>query len=352
MRTGKGEYGQMRIEQAKRVYEMFFAHFGILFVLVSVCLCSNIAFAGDPKEALGGSDLLVHLPREISVETSRFNLGQIGIIQGKSQLCEKADKITLGRISLPGQKVSIDRAVILSRLASNGISGTEVTITGAEKTVVTQKHNIIESEQIIEAAKSFLSNRLSSGSLREIKAVTKPDDMLIPRENERWKLSTRLLSGAGKKRARVRVQVVNGDTILGTRLITLRMKYNRPRAVASVQIPAGTMLTRDNVSIEQVVSDTPGAADWKPPYGSIARRAIDANSVIASDMLRTERAEVVIKRNETVSIRVEMPGLLVSALGKALQKGRSGEYIKVRNVDSRRIILVKVAQDGTVRPVF
>jgi len=53
-----------------------------------------------------------------------------------------------------------------------------------------------------------------------------------------------------------------------------------------------------------------------------------------------------------VVIRVEMPGLLVTAMGKTMQEGRAGEYIKIRNLDSQRIILCKVNEDATVEPVF
>ena len=38
--------------------------------------------------------------------------------------------------------------------------------------------------------------------------------------------------------------------------------------------------------------------------------------------------------------------------GKTLADGRVGETIKVRNVDSNRIILCKVRPDGTVEPVI
>jgi flagella basal body P-ring formation protein FlgA len=35
-----------------------------------------------------------------------------------------------------------------------------------------------------------------------------------------------------------------------------------------------------------------------------------------------------------------------------MQEGRAGEYIKVRNLDSQRMILAKVNEDGTVEPIF
>jgi flagella basal body P-ring formation protein FlgA len=42
----------------------------------------------------------------------------------------------------------------------------------------------------------------------------------------------------------------------------------------------------------------------------------------------------------------------VSASGKALQRGCAGEKIKVQNIDSNRIIVAKINEDGSVEPVF
>jgi flagella basal body P-ring formation protein FlgA len=42
----------------------------------------------------------------------------------------------------------------------------------------------------------------------------------------------------------------------------------------------------------------------------------------------------------------------VTAVGVALQEARAGEYVKVRNADSSRIILCKVNVDGTVEPML
>ena len=69
-------------------------------------------------------------------------------------------------------------------------------------------------------------------------------------------------------------------------------------------------------------------------------------------MVGQREPAVVVKRNQNVIIQVERPGLVVTAIGKAMQQARAGEYIKVRNLDSQRIILARVNEDGTVEPVF
>jgi flagella basal body P-ring formation protein FlgA len=64
------------------------------------------------------------------------------------------------------------------------------------------------------------------------------------------------------------------------------------------------------------------------------------------------KSPIIIKRNQNVVIRIENPGFVITAMGKTMQDGRAGEYIKVRNVDSQRIILVRINEDGSVGPVL
>jgi flagella basal body P-ring formation protein FlgA len=63
-------------------------------------------------------------------------------------------------------------------------------------------------------------------------------------------------------------------------------------------------------------------------------------------------AGVAVRRGETVVMRLRGPGFLLTGLGQALEDGRPGGFIKVRNVDSSRVITAKVAADGSVEPVF
>jgi len=68
-----------------------------------------------------GSPLQVHLPREVTVQDSRLSLGQVSVVRGSGPMVAKASPIALGRLSLPGQELVLDRPTILSRLASSGI---------------------------------------------------------------------------------------------------------------------------------------------------------------------------------------------------------------------------------------
>jgi flagella basal body P-ring formation protein FlgA len=165
-------------------------------------------------------------------------------------------------------------------------------------------------------------------------------------------LSPRLIQNGAPNQAKVRVSVLADSNEIGAGVVTFRLKFNCRTAVTLTEIPAGSVISPESVKIEKILSDYPEPAHWSPPYGLIARRSLSANTVIQPDMVGLAKPAVSIKRNETVVIRIEMPGLLVTALGKAMQQGRAGECIKVRNIDSQQIIVAKVNEDGTVEPIF
>ena len=104
--------------------------------LVVLTICGGSLLLGDGATAdvgFGGDSLLqIHLPREIRVEKSQLNLGQISVVRGPNAMVAQAATVGLGRFSVPGQKLVLDRPTILSRLASSGIPATQVRFTGAE----------------------------------------------------------------------------------------------------------------------------------------------------------------------------------------------------------------------------
>jgi len=150
----------------------------------------------------------------------------------------------------------------------------------------------------------------------------------------------------------VQITVTGDGRECGVREIPFRLKYQGHRVVTAKEIPEGAALTPENVKIETVVSDQPEPANWKPPYGLVAVRTLAADTEIRGDMANPAQSPVVVMRNETVVIRIQRPGLSVTAVGVALQEARAGEFVKVRNADSNRVIICKVSADGTVEPML
>ncbi len=298
------------------------------------------------------SALRIYLPREVTIKDDAIKLGQVSIIRGEESLVARASEIALGRISVPGQKIVVARSMVLSRLACNGIPASKVTLTGAEKITVGQQQRTIKGSEFVELASSFLKKNPPAGSVCQMNTIRIPKDLIMPGVGKDIKLSTRLAKSSTRNQAKVQIAVLADGNEIGEREVTFRLKYNCHRVVTLAELVAGTVISAKNVKIEKSVSDSPEPSGWKPPYGLITRRKLRANTVIRPGMIGPAKPAVVVGRNQTVVIRIERPGILITAIGKAMQDGRAGEYIKVRNVDSQRIILAKVNEDGTVEPIF
>ncbi len=298
------------------------------------------------------SALRIHLPREITIDSNIPNLARVAIIRGNQSLVGKAGKVTLGRISVPGQKIIVDRSIVLSRLAHSGIPASKVTFTGAERITVGRRHHVVKSDAFVQAALAFLKKNLPDDSICQLDTVGITKDLVLPGDSKDIKLSARLINSRVRDLGKVRIAALCDGKETGFRNLTFRFKYNSRRSVATVDIAPGTVISPENVKIEKIVSNYPASAGLVPPYGHVARRSIPAKTVIRPGMTGPVRPKVLLKRNQNVLIKIDMFGLLVTAKGKTMQEGRLGECIKVRNVDSQRVILVRVNEDGSVEPVF
>lgn len=78
------------------------------------------------------------------------------------------------------------------------------------------------------------------------------------------------------------------------------------------------------------------------------RRTLSPGTVLTEDMLDIPPAA---KRNNQVTIIIDTNGIMLTTYGLALQDGRPGDIIRVRNIETKRIIMTKVQPNGTVVPL-
>ncbi len=319
-------------------------------VVVAACL---LASAGGTAGADSDDGALrIYLPREITIEGKTAVLGQVAVVCGDESLLAKANAVALGRIAMPGQQIVIDRATLLSRLASSGIPGSQVRLAGADELKVRRRGQVIGPEEFTELAREFLSKALRDRSIAKMELVRRPESLVLGGSWDGVKVVPRLLRSSVPDQARVQISVFSGDKQIGSRELSFRLRYNARRVVTLVEIAAGEVITRQNVKVERVVSSSPEPVNWVPPYGLVAKRRLPPETVVRPNMVGPAMPPVVLKRNQNVVIRIEAGALLVTAMGRTVEDGRAGDYVRVRNVDSGRIILTKVNEDGTVEPVL
>lgn len=312
--------------------------------IASASICS---VAGEKKETLK-----IYLPREITVNDSHPKLGQVAIIRGPEILRAKAGDISLGYLSTLEQRLVIDRTTVLGRLACNGIEASNVTLAGAEEMQIKRQHLLVPSSRTIEEALRFLKNNLPDSSICDIETARPPADLILPSVNENITFTCHMIPQNSRNQCKVLVVTFQDGQEVGRDEVTFQFRYQCRKAVTQNPIAKGEVINKENTQIENRVSNYPEPVEWSAPYGLVATRSLPAQTVITQNMVSTPKPQVLLKRNQSVAIKIEIAGLIATATGKALQDGIAGEYIKVQNLDSKIILMAKVNEDGTVEPVF
>lgn len=327
----------------------------VVFAITCVVMWQGYCYSGQAErgnKAAKSDTLRIYLPREVVVKADSIQLGAVGVMQGDDSVVAKARQIGLGRFALTGQQIVIDRPTILSRLASNGIKAHEVSLSGAERVKVKRDEKVISGRRFAEVASVFLKTRAEYESVSDIALVRKPKDWVLADDGGEIRLVARLGKYSRKDKARVWVGVVRDGVETGGYEVGFDLKYKRRRVVATVDLGAGVVLSPENVKVETIMASAPEPAGWSVPYGQVAKRRIKKGAVITGNVVGPVEPLVVIKRRQTVVMKIETGGLYVSAVGVALSDGKVGEYIRVKGPNNSRIVVGKVKADGTVEPVL
>jgi flagella basal body P-ring formation protein FlgA len=118
-------------------------------------------------------------------------------------------------------------------------------------------------------------------------------------------------------------------------------------AVLSRPVGRGDIIREADVTVERrEKSEVAGEAiDADAVVGLSAKRPLRAGQVLrASDLMKAE----VVQRNDHVTIVYQVPGVMLTVRGKALESGAVGELVSVVNVQSNRTVFAEVSGPGLV----
>ncbi len=315
--------------------------------LALLLAASGVVRAGDEAATLS-----VHLPRSVEAAGEALRLGEITILRSPDdRLRTTSERIAMGRAPWSGERIVLDRATVAARLASHGLGADRVRFTGADRVVVTRAEEVTSAKAIAQAARAFLETSRPAPAGCRWYLRREPDTIAAPAGAD-VSLSPRPASHGVAGEAKVTVVATAGGKQVGAADVVFRMMYARRRLLASRDIAPGEVISPENTTVRKAFSPRPDPGDWSKPYGRRAARLIAAGAEVKPGLVHSPAEEVVVRRNQGVVMTISGRLFQVTALGKALEDGRPGDLIKVRNADSGRVVLAKVARDGTVEPVI
>ncbi len=134
--------------------------------------------------------------------------------------------------------------------------------------------------------------------------------------------------------------------------IPVQLVMNQAVVVAARPLGAGTVLAADDLSIiRRNASNLAGSAVVDPQLavGQVLRFGVAAGQPILASMLD---APEVVHAGQEITLIAEGDGVRISTIAKAMENGRPGQTILVRNNSSGKVIRGTVDQAGAVLVPF
>jgi len=117
-----------------------------------------------------------------------------------------------------------------------------------------------------------------------------------------------------------------------------------PAVIATRPIPSRTVLTAADVALRPSPFGG-GLADPAEAIGMETRVALYAGRPIRAEDIGPP---ALVERNALVLLRYERGALVITAEGRALDRGALGDRIRVTNLSSRQTVVGRIAADGAV----
>lgn len=335
-----------------------------------------------------GSELLAQSVKVLLAPTSdvrdqTVRLGDIADVSmtDRSDAPKAVPQIDLIRIPDGESAAIIKKSMIKVRLQLYGLRSDQFTIRGPEQIIVVLRApEVSRREQPVTLVSQSRSVQEKSSSARELsdKAIEAaileslargfildPEDisaeLLRPFVTERMQAEVpqdvrieALAPGSFPYgRTAIMVRLWDGRSLLSSGLASVRIQRRRSFLVARRYIPATTPITRDLVQVESRLVDREyDEISVAEIQGLKTRRAIRAEEPISfRDVVGSGRqnSETVVRIRDSVRVTAFRNGLrFVVPSAQALQSGRVGEVIRVKNIQSNRVISAKVTGPGEV----
>ncbi len=300
------------------------------------------------SQAFGRINIELH--KEAQVSTQYTLLGDIASI---SPTGEKAELLAATRIASspePGKERTLKAASIIESLR-HAKHAAEIKWGGADSVIVTRKSQVITQQQMKQIVAQYIGRNLQKLPDAEIRftSVRAPENIVLPTGKLTYTIRSSRPTIIGSSSFNILFKV-DGKNV---RNCTVRGKLEALAAVATaaVNIRRGSIITPDKVEmVRQDISrlDTPYFS-MDSVLGLQAKRTIRAGRPLGS---MNVAPPPVVRKGEPVKIIASRGALQISTKGIATMDGRPGDFIRVKNISSSKLVYCKVDAPGIVSVEF
>lgn len=253
--------------------------------------------------------------------------------------------VVLGPAPAPGARLVVEAQQLAAIARGQGLAWRPVS--GTERVVLERPGRAIPREDMLAALRVALrSQGLEEEAELELQGFTAP---LVPeRAFVQLAVEAASLDVAGGRFAATLAVAADGMPTQRLRLAG-RVVPTVPMLVAVRRLAVGEVVRAQDVRLVRVPASRlrPGAAQaMDGVVGQALRRPANADQPL---LLADLAAPVAVERGQTVTMVFEMPGMVLTAQGRAMEAAARGGSVPVMNLASRTVVEAQVVAPGRVR---
>lgn len=250
----------------------------------------------------------------------------------------------LGPAPAPGTKLVVEQAQLLAIARANGIAWRPAA--GADRVVLERPGRAVTLEEVRLALREALAEQgLEEEDDLDLPGFTPP---MVP-QNAAVQLvvETAALDVAGARFAATLALAAEGMPTQRLRLAG-RVVQTVPMLVATRRMAVGEVLRPADVRVVRVPASRlrPGAAqEVSSVLGQALRRPAAPQQPL---LLANLTPAATVERGQTVTMLYQVPGMVLTAQGRALESAPRGAAVPVMNLQSRVVVQAEVVGPGRV----
>jgi flagellar basal body P-ring formation protein FlgA len=302
-----------------------------------------------PVRNIAAADLIVTLKEEAAVESGKVLLKDIADLRGgdPAQL-RKLEQLSLVQAPEFGSVTTLSREKIKDSIQSAFGPISSGVITGSPAVQIRLKGRQVSAADIEPILKSHFSESTSwKESEIEIRSIGNMKGIEIPLSGAELRLSSSATI-SGQRRILAPIEILQDGKNLRNFWVSAEICVRADVVTATRRIISGKIVTAEDIEIRNTE-----IADLRPTYagrpeeviGKVSRRNFSTGDPLTRDSFSDP---YLVRNGETVRLRLERDGIVLTSLAKAEQDGRLGQIIRVRNIDFSRVLKAQVTGHAEV----
>lgn len=280
-------------------------------------------------------------------------LGDVAVFEpGDDQRVRQLKEVQLASAPIPGSTLTLNSRFLIYRIGSAVSGMDDVKLKIPDGLVVQREGQVVGASQLEGIFRTHVTENAPWDSDRmTFEKIVVPGPITLPHGSMRWEVRKKRGEEYVGDVSLVVAFWVDGKQVRKVS-VSGRVLVDQEVLRTARRIGMGEVLDRDDlvqVTERQAHLKSNAMTDIEEAVGKRATRTIQAEQILERNMIEDPP---LVRKGDRVVIRAESKAVTVTAVGKVLQDGRTGDHVRVINIGSGREILGTVQGPGQVGVTF